>query len=129
MLIVSYPRFRNMVPIGTLERGPHHPVEAAFAALPEGVDGIAIDYAAQKLACRLLEEHNEERRRQGLRAQEQGDLVRAVCRNIWKNKVAVAAYQHEDELVYVYNHDGQLYLCSGLVSDLENLAHAAEEGR
>ena len=105
MVILSYPWFTNMVPIGT-KKGAG-PIDPWFVGLEQFLT------AAKGMAVLHLDRHNEARAKLGLKLQTADEIRTAVKSNLGMNKVAVLVYVENDEPVYLYNHDGTLYLATG----------------
>lgn len=107
MLILSYPTFSQKVPIGSKrEDGTFNLWYIDEASLVASAKGLVKLYA---------DEHNKDRQKVGLRPRTVSDLKADVVSNLGQNKIAVMVYIEADEPVYLYNHDGILYLATGPV--------------
>lgn len=104
MLILNYPTFAQKVPIGSTR--PDGTMSLWF------VTSNQLLQAAMGLAAvgTLFTLHNEARSKLGLRLETKEMLQRRIRTNLGRNKTAVAVLIEDDELVYLYNHDGTLYL-------------------
>lgn len=107
MLILSYPTFAQKVPIGSKR------ADGTFDLWY--VDQNQLVSSAKGLVKLYLDEYNEARQKVGLRPRTISDLKADVSNNLGRNKIAVMVYVEADEPVYLYNHDGILYLATGPV--------------